>query len=130
MPDMVQSLKGHASGQRPVADDGDDFMFLSLKIAGQSHPHRRGQRGAAVSRLPDVMLAFAAFDEAAQPVFHPKRIESIHTSGQYFMNIGLMPYVENKFIPRAVVTVVQGDCQLDHPQIGSQMAARNGQLFN
>ncbi|MNJ57211.1 hypothetical protein D3C77_527920 [compost metagenome] len=76
------------------------------------------------------MLAFTALNKAAQAFIFTQRIKPVHAAGQYFMNIRLMTYIKNKFIPRTVIAVMQRDRQLHHAQIGRKMPACHRQLLN
>ncbi|MNP42739.1 hypothetical protein D3C76_1365250 [compost metagenome] len=53
------------------------------------------------------MLAFATFDKTAKSVLLAQSIKPIFPTGKNLMDISLMTYIKNKFILRAVITIMQ-----------------------
>ncbi len=98
-----------------------------------------------MSRAERVMLALAAFAEAAQPAELADGLEPVATIGQNLVDVGLMAHVPNDPVARAVIEIVQGDGELDDseargevppdlrdrfPHEGSDLAAERFQLVD
>ena len=69
-----------------------------------------------------VMLAFAALGEAGKTAVLTQRRKLLPASGDNFMDIGLVTYVENNLIFRRIENLMQGQSQLYHAQVRRQMA--------
>ena len=70
-----------------------------------------------------IVLAFAALREAGKTAVLAQRRKLLPASGNNFMDIGLMTYVENNLIFRCIKNLMQGQSQLYYAQIRRQMAA-------
>ena len=70
-----------------------------------------------------IMLTFTALGEAGKAAVLTQRRELFPASGDNFMDIGLMTYVENNLIFRRIENLMQGQSQLYHAQVRRQMAA-------
>ncbi|MOA01662.1 hypothetical protein D3C78_1210830 [compost metagenome] len=65
-----------------------------------------------MSSFPHIMLAFGALNEAAQALMFTQGIEAVLTTGQYLVDISLVPNVVNHFVTRAVITIMQSQSEL------------------
>ena len=70
-----------------------------------------------------VILAFRPFGKPAQASVLPQGWELCLPSGEELVDIGLVSYIPDDFVPGHGKYLVQGHGQFHHPQIGSQMAA-------
>ena len=120
---VVQRLKSHAAGHRAVADNGYDIIILTLQVAGAGHAQSSGNRCTGMTGTEGIMLAFAALRKAGKTAVLAQRRKLLPASGNNFMDIGLMTYVENNLIFRRIENLMQGQSQLYHAQVRRQMAA-------
>ena len=122
--DVVQRLPGHAAGQRAVADDRDHgAVRLAAQPVRLGQPVRVAQAGGRVRVLHQVMLGLGPAGVAGQPAPLAQRAELGHPPGEQFVHVGLVAGVEHDLVHRRVEHPVQGDGQLDHAQVGPQVAA-------
>ncbi|MNC49183.1 hypothetical protein D3C75_983410 [compost metagenome] len=110
MANMIQCFKSHPSGQGTIADYSDNLVVLSFEVTGHGHTHCCRQGGAAVSGLPDIMLALRTCHKAAESVFLAKRVKPVLAAGQDFVDISLVSHVVYHFVPGTVIAVMQGQC--------------------
>ena len=120
---VVQRLKSHAAGHGAVADNSYDIIILTLQIAGAGHAQSSGNRCTGMTGTEGIMLAFAALREAGKAAVLTQCRKLLPASGNNFMDIGLMTYVENNLIFRRIENLMQGQSQLYHAQVRRQMAA-------
>ena len=120
---VVQRLKSHTAGHGAVADNSYDIIILTLQIAGAGHAQSSGNRCTGMTGTEGIMLAFAALREAGKAAVLTQRRKLLPASGNNFMDIGLMTYVENNLIFRRIENLMQGQSQLYHAQVRRQMAA-------
>ena len=96
-------------------------------VARRSHPERRGQSRTRVPRPVAIVLAFAPEKKAVQSFVLPDGRKPRTPSGQELVDIALVADVENEFVPRSLEDPVQGNAELDDPEVGPEVAARLGQ---
>ena len=53
----------------------------------------------------------------------PQRRKAVRASGEYFMNVALMPHVKNEAVARRVEHAVDGDGQLHHTKVRGEVPA-------
>ena len=54
-----------------------------------------------------IIFAFAHLRKAAQPAGAAQCSESLAPSGQHLVGIGLMPHVEDDFVKRSIIDIMQ-----------------------
>ena len=121
--DVVHGLEGDAVGESGVARDGDDVFMSSGQVARYGHTQRRGERRARVAGSVAVVLALSAQHEAVQAARLADGLKTFAAAGENFVDIGLVAHIEEDLILGRREDRVQGQGELDHAQIGAQMAA-------
>ena len=122
--DVVQRLPGHPAGQRAVADHRDHgAVGLAAQPVRLGQPVGVGQAGGRVRVLHQVVLGLGPARVAGQPAALAQRAELRHPPGEQLVHVGLVPGVENDLVHRGVEHPVQRDRQLDHAEVGPEMAA-------
>ena len=105
---VIQRLKSHAASHGAVADNGYDIIILTLQVAGAGHAQCRRNRRTGMTGTEGIVLAFAALREAGKTAVLAQRRKLLPASGNNFMDIGLMTYVENNLIFRCIKNLMQG----------------------
>src|SRR5690606_9999999 len=100
------------------------------QVAGRSHPHGGGEGGAAVTGLPDVVLALLPFGKSGQALILPQRGKSLPAAGENLVRIRLMPHIPKNFVTRAVEEIVKRKGELHHSQVGRKVTARHRETFD
>ena len=77
-----------------------------------------------------VVFAFAALGKAAQTVKLTQRIKAPGPAGEDLVYVRLMSHIPDYLILRRVKYLVQSDGQLHHSQVGSQVPAGSGHVFD
>ena len=124
--DVVEGLVGHAAGQGPVADHG----HRPVVGMGQGVAERIGERGGGMAVLDEVVGAFLPARIARHAPVFAKAAEPFHAAGDELVDIGLVADVPDDPVVRAVEGPVQGDGQLDHSEVGAEMATGPRDLVN
>ncbi len=125
--DVVERLVGDAAGEGGVAAQRDDMLAATAEIARGRHAQGGGEGGAGVTRPEAVVLAFGPEHEAVEAVGLADGVEPVPAAGEEFVDIGLVADVEDEIVGGSVENGVQGDGQLDHAEVGPEMAAGLGQ---
>jgi hypothetical protein len=126
--DVVQRLERDAVGEGGVAEDADHVFVGAALVAGGAHAERGGQRGAGVAGAVAVVFALGAQGEAVQAVGGADGVETVLSAGQELVDVDLMADVPDEFVLGRGEGPVQGDGQLDHAEVGSEVAAVFGKL--
>ncbi len=123
MPRVIERLEGHAAGERAVADDRHDRLVPTAKVACGGEAERDRYGVARVAGVVDVVGALRPLRKAAHAPVRPQRIEAAAASGQQFVDVGLVTHVPDDLVTRAVERAMQTERQLDHAEIGGEMAS-------
>ena len=123
MAGVVERLKRHAAGHRAVPDDGDGLGIDAADGVALGNAERRRNRVAAVSGDDGVMGTLGRLHKAGQPLGLPQGVKKRPAPGQQLVGIALVPHVKDDAVLRRVKNAVDGHRQLDHPEVGGQMAA-------
>ena len=121
--DVVERLPGHAAGERAVADHRDDVPVLAADRVGLGQPVGVAQRGRGVAVLDDVVRRLGLARVAAQPALDPQPVELAGPSGEHLVHVGLVAGVPHDPVARRVEDAVDGHGQLDHAEVGAEVAA-------
>ena len=78
-----------------------------------------------MSRAERIVFALRPFREAGKSAALSQRPDAAASPGQDFVRIGLMPDVPDQAVLRRVEHIMKGDGELDHPETGPEMAARD-----
>lgn len=70
-----------------------------------------------------VVYALAGLGKARDAAELPQRRKAVRASGEYFMNVALMPHVKNEAVARRVEHAVDGDGQLHHAEVRGEVPA-------
>ena len=89
----AQRLIRHAAGQRTVADDRDNVVFLVFNRACMRHAERHRNRIRGMSRDARVGDALLRLHKAAQTAVLAQRVKAVAPTGQDFVDIALMTYI-------------------------------------
>src|SRR6185437_11094654 len=125
--DVVERLEGNAVGQRRIAEDANHVLVAAPLVPRRAHAQRGGQGRARMSRPITIVLALGAEGKAIQTVRGADGIEPVFASGEQFVDVALVAHVPDKFILRCGKDAVQGNGELHHAQVRSQMTAVPGQ---
>lgn len=73
-----------------------------------------------------VIRAFIAFGEARQAAGLAQGAYAVAPACEYFMWVGLVPYIPDEFVFRGIENMMQRYGKLHHAKASAQMAARMG----
>ncbi len=128
--DLVERLVSHASGQRSIADDGDDMTGLLLAQPSLSDAERIAQRGGGMAVLDQVVLGLLARGVAGQSTCLAESREIFCPAGDDLVYICLVAGVPHDRVFGALEHPVQSESQLDDPEVGGEVAAAPGRLLD
>ena len=128
--DVVERLEGDAVGEGGVAGHGDDVLLAAGQIAGHGHAQRGRERGAGVACAVAVVLALGAQHEAVEAAGLADGLQALAAAGEDLVDVGLVADVEEELVLRGIEDGVQGQGQLDHAEVGAEVAAGLGQGLN
>ena len=121
--DVVERLPGHAAGQRTVAHQRHHGAGLALQLQPAGDAGRVRQRGRRVGALHPVVLGLRAARVAGQATLLPQGREGVLATGQHLVHVALVTGVEDDGVVRGLEDAMQGDGQLDHAEVGSEVPA-------
>jgi len=127
---VVECFKRDAVGEGGVSGQGDDMLMAAGDVTRHSHAQCRRERRAGVPRSVGVVLALAAQHEAIQTAGLAQRIKAIGAARQQLVHIRLMADVKNEAVLRRVKHIVHCDSQLNHAEVGTDVAAGAGHALN
>src|SRR5207248_9843657 len=113
-----------------VADDRNDLAFVALAKPGLGHPERVAERGRGMAVLDLVVGGLAPRRVSGQSVALPQSRELGRAAGDHLVDVGLVAGVPHDRVLRTVEHAMQGKGQLDHAQVGREMAAGPGDLLD
>ena len=96
---MVQGLKGHAAGHGAVPDNGYHVVVFPFQVPGGRDAVRRGDRRGRMAHAECVVFAFLPFGKAGQAFVCAQGGKRFLASGYDFVDVGLMPYIKDEFVP-------------------------------
>src|SRR6185369_705960 len=108
--------------QRGVAKDGDDVLVAAALVASGSDSESRREGGARVGGAVTVMLTFRSQRKTAQAIGGADGLKAVFPSGQQFVDVALMAHIPDEFVMGSGEDVMEGEGQLDDPEVGSEMA--------
>ena len=120
---LFSASQAMPAGQRAVADDRDHVAVLAAQRVGLGQPVGVGERGGGVGVLDDVVLGLGLAGVAGQPALGAQRVEAVGAAGEHLVDVGLVAGVEDDPVGGRVEDPVQRDGQLDHAEVGAQVAA-------
>ncbi len=121
--DVVQRFKGDPVGKRGIAADGHDVFIGAGLVAGNGHAECGGQRGAGMAGPVTVVLALGTVGEAHRPARLADLVEIGTATGQEFVDVDLVTDIPDEPVAGALEHAVKRDGELDHAQVGTEMAA-------
>src|SRR6266851_3278197 len=130
MRDLIECLVRHAAGQRAVADDSDHETIRPFPQPRFRDAERVAQRSRRMAVLDQVVLGFFARRIAGQAARLTKSGEVSRAPRDDLVDVRLMPGVPDDRVLGAVEHTVEGECQLDDPEVWREMAAGPGRLFD
>ena len=128
--DVVHRFKGDAVGEGGVAGDGDHVFVAAGQVAGHGHAQRGGERGACVAGAVAIVLAFGAQHEAVEAAGLADGLKPVAAAGENLVDVGLVADVEEDLVFGRVEDGMQGQRELDHAEIGAEMAAGFGESLD
>ncbi|CAB4833398.1 unannotated protein [freshwater metagenome] len=121
--DVVQRLVGHAAGDAAVADDGNDVAVrIGPEVAADGEAVGVAQRCRGVAVLNDIVRAFLAVRVARQAAGLTQGLERSLAAGDDLVHVRLVPGVPQHRIGGRLEHTVQGERELDHPEVAAQVA--------
>ena len=123
LADMVQGFQGHAAGQGSVADDGDDMKFSTLAVAGNGQARGKTERGRGMTGVQNIVFTFIAVGKTQQAVFFADGEYPVAAAGDDLVGIALVADIPDDLVSRGIENPVQGQGQVDNPQVGRQVPA-------
>ena len=123
--DVVERFPRHAAGQRAVADERDDVPVLTSQVVRLGEAVCVRQRRRRVGVLDDVVLGLGLARIAGQATLLPQGVEVGSATGEDLVDVRLVAGVEHDPVVRRVEDPMDGDGQLDHAEVGAEVAARS-----
>ena len=125
---VVHGLEDDAAGKCPVADDRHDVPRLlgPQQVVAAAQAQGRSHAAAGVAGEKQVVVALGRVRVAHQAPLGPHRLELVVPAGDHLMGIHLVAGVPNQAIAAEIEAGVQGQGQLHHPQIGSEVCRPAG----
>lgn len=120
--DVVQRLPGHTAGESAVTDDRDDVVVLLEHLVGLGEAVGPAEDGGGVRVLDDVVVGLGARGVAGQAAL-ALELREVLATGEELVYVALVAGVEEHLVLRRIEDPVQGDGQLDHTQVGAEVAA-------
>ena len=121
---VIERLHRDTTGKGRVADEGHDMRILGEAVAGVGEADSGGERRTGMAGAEDVVQALLAIEEAAQAARCADTIEvGAITAGEQFVHVPLVGHVEDEFVLWRTEDAVQRDRELDHAEIGTDVAA-------
>ena len=90
MPDVIERLERHAAGHRTVADDREDGLVATARVARQRDTERDRERVGGVTGVEGVVGGLAALGEAAHAAVLAQRVEALAAPGDELVHVGLV----------------------------------------
>ena len=119
---LVEALEGQTAGHGPIADDGHMLdVALAVVAAADSHAECRTDTRAAVPDPKRVVFAFAALGEAADAFVLTVGVETLASTGQNLVAVGLVSDVPHDLVLGGVEDVMQGHGKLDDAKAGAKV---------
>ena len=119
---VVQGFEGHAAREGAVAYQRYAMGVRALEGECLRIAEGGADRVRGVSYAEGVVLALAHLREAAHALACAEALERFLTACKYFMGIGLVAYIEDKFILGGVVDVVKAYDEFDSSETRSEMS--------
>ena len=120
-PDVVERLVGDAACERAVADDGDDAVLVAAQLTRLSEPVGVRERRRGVAVLDEVMFGLGPVRVTGETSALAKAREGGLAARHELVHVGLVAGVPDDGVVRGPEDAVQGDRELDHPEVRSQM---------
>ena len=122
--DVVERLPGHPTGQGPIADYSNNVAVsgLAALLPRLGEAVGVGQGGRSVRVLDPVVRTLGPTGVPRHAAALPQGREATAATGQDLMDVRLMSGIPQDGVIRRVEHAMQGDGELHHPQIGTQVA--------
>ena len=121
--DVIERFEGDAVRQRRITENGHDVFIAAELIAGRADSQRGLQGRAGVRRAIAIVLALAPHGKTADSFRAANRVETVFAPGQQFVNITLVTDIPDELIFGSAKDVMEGEGQLDHAEVGPEVAA-------
>ena len=119
---IVEGLISHTACCSTIAHNYDYLIRIPQQGTGSGHAQSDRNRAGSVSGHECVGIAFLRLGETGNPFELPQMVKIRLASGQHLMDIRLMTYVKHQTVKSCIVDSFNGNCQLNHTQIGCNMA--------
>ncbi|OIQ80076.1 hypothetical protein GALL_381810 [mine drainage metagenome] len=124
--DVVERLPGHATGQGTVSDHRDHVTVVAPpQHVGLGDPVRPAQCRGRVRVLDDVVGRLGAARIPGEAAALAELAEVL-AAGEQLVDVRLVPGVEHDRVARGLEHPVQGDRELHHAEVRSQVPPRPG----
>ena len=119
MPEIVQRLIRHSTGERTITDHGDDMSAVGrlTLVACHRHAVRIRQHGRGVTVFDEIVHALFAAWVSREPAGLPQLREASAPTGHDLVHVSLMPGVPQDGVARRLKHAVQGERQFNRPEV-------------
>ena len=125
---VVEGLKGHPAGHRPVPHHGGDAAVFILEFGGGGHSESGGNGGAGMPGAEAVMRIFVAGEESGDAPPFADGFQLFAPSSEDFVRVGLMPDIPDDPVIGRLISAMQRDGEFNRAEVGGEMPphAKNG----
>ena len=120
----------HTAGKRAVAEDGDRKVIPSGNAVRLGVAERGGDRGGGVSGAESVVRTLAHGFKAGESPGLSQGVKAVHAAAEDLMDVGLVSDVKDQAVAREIKDAVGGDGHFDNAEVGGEMSAARGHLFD
>ncbi|OPZ84048.1 MAG: hypothetical protein BWY76_02014 [bacterium ADurb.Bin429] len=120
---VIQRFQRHARAKRAVADDGNDVAGSAGLCSRARHAQRRGDGGAAMTGIKDIVRTFGAFGETGKAIKLAESGERATATSEQLMRINLVADIPDEGILGTIENVVQREREFDDAKICAQVTA-------
>jgi hypothetical protein len=133
MTDVVERFERHATGQRAIADNGENRLLASASVSRQRDAERHREGIGRVAGVKGIKRRLTSLGESAYAAVLAKRREALSAARDELVDIRLMPHVEDDAIRRTIESAMNPQGKLDDSEVWGQMATglryRRNKLF-
>ena len=106
--------------------DGNNVFVGSTQIARGGHAESGREGCSGVSGPVAIVFALGAEEEAVQSAVLADGVDLLAATGEHFVHVTLVADVEEDFVLGRIESAVQGDGELDHAEVRSEVSAGFG----
>ena len=122
----IQRFKGKSRGHGAVSDHGHHFLISFFDIAGRRKSEGLRDRGAGMADDERIVRVFPRRRETTEAAGLAQGVHPVLTSGDHFMDVGLMPDIPADLVFGGIQNVMESDREFQNAEARSQMPAGLG----